>query len=95
MPLLEHGNPHQCLSTGKIVYFYLVKAYAFLDGNKRTGALTAITFFLNMYGLDLDYPLDIEKEINGMAANNSIKIFVLFDLLTTLPRLDSSIILSL
>jgi death-on-curing protein len=24
--------------------FYLVKAHAFIDGNKRTGALTAITF---------------------------------------------------
>ena len=46
--------------------FYLVKAHAFLDGNKRTGALTAITF-LNMHGLDLEYPLDIQKDINGLA----------------------------
>ena len=86
------GNPHQCLSTGKIesaiasafypgsypfahggfakvagaLCFYLVKAHAFLDGNKRTGALTAITF-LNMHGLDLEYPLDIQKDINGLA----------------------------
>ena len=30
------------------LYFYLVKAHAFIDGNKRTGALTAITF-LNMH----------------------------------------------
>ena len=43
-----------------------MKAHAFLDGNKRTGALTAITF-LNMHGLDLEYPLDIEKDINGLA----------------------------
>ncbi len=31
--------------------FYLVKAHAFLDGNKRTGALVAITF-LNIHGMD-------------------------------------------
>ena len=46
--------------------FYLVKAHAFLDGDKRTGALVAITF-LNMHGMDLEYPLDIEKDINGPA----------------------------
>jgi death-on-curing protein len=46
--------------------FYLVKAHAFIDGNKRTGALTAITF-LNMHGLDLEYPLDVKNEINGLA----------------------------
>lgn len=46
--------------------FYLVKAHAFLDGNKRTGALVAITF-LNMHGIDLEYPLDAEKDVNGLA----------------------------
>jgi death-on-curing protein len=46
--------------------FYLVKSHAFLDGNKRTGALVAITF-LNMHGMDLEYPLDIDKDINGLA----------------------------
>lgn len=46
--------------------FYLVKSHAFLDGNKRTGALVAITF-LNMHGMDLEYPLDIDKNINGLA----------------------------
>ena len=34
--------------------FYLVKSHAFVDGNKRTGALTSIVF-LNQHGLDLDY----------------------------------------
>jgi death-on-curing protein len=29
--------------------FYLVKSHAFMDGNKRTGALVAITF-LNQHG---------------------------------------------
>ena len=66
----EGGNPHQCLNTGKIESaissaFY-PGSYPFLDGNKRTGALVAITF-LNMHGIDLDYPLDIEKDINGLA----------------------------
>ena len=46
--------------------FYLVKSHAFLDGNKRTGALVAITF-LNMHRMDLEYPLDIERDINGLA----------------------------
>jgi len=46
--------------------FYLVKAHAFMDGNKRTGALTAIAF-LNQHGLDLQYPLDEEKDVNALA----------------------------
>ncbi len=46
--------------------FYLVKSHAFTDGNKRTGALAAITF-LNQHGLDLQYPLDIDLNINGLA----------------------------
>jgi death-on-curing protein len=46
--------------------FYLVKSHAFTDGNKRTGALAAITF-LNQHGMDLKYPLDEEKDINGLA----------------------------
>lgn len=46
--------------------FYLVKNHAFMDGNKRTGALTAITF-LNQHGLDLRYPLNEKKDINALA----------------------------
>lgn len=46
--------------------FYLVKSHAFIDGNKRTGALVAITF-LNQHGLDLKYPLNLKKKINGLA----------------------------
>ena len=46
--------------------FYLVKSHAFTDGNKRTGALVAITF-LNQHGMDLQYPLDEEQNINGLA----------------------------
>ena len=47
--------------------FYLVKAHAFIDGNKRTGALTAITF-LNLHGIDIDYLIDTKNEINGLAS---------------------------
>lgn len=46
--------------------FYLVNTHAFVDGNKRTGALVAITF-LNMHGLDLEYPLNEKRNINGLA----------------------------
>ncbi|MCB0350097.1 MAG: type II toxin-antitoxin system death-on-curing family toxin [Bdellovibrionales bacterium] len=46
--------------------FYLVKSHAFMDGNKRTGALVAITF-LNQHGLDLKYPLNEKKGINALA----------------------------
>lgn len=44
--------------------FYLVKAHAFMDGNKRTGALTAINF-MNLNGWDLNYP---DKEDNERTA---------------------------
>lgn len=40
------------------ISFYLVKSDVFFDGNKITGALVAITF-LNMHGMDLEYPLDL------------------------------------
>ncbi|MFP5492398.1 MAG: type II toxin-antitoxin system death-on-curing family toxin [Bacteriovoracia bacterium] len=46
--------------------YYIVMAHAFIDGNKRTGALTAITF-LNMHGMDLSYPIDEEKDIDALA----------------------------
>lgn len=46
--------------------FYIVKAHAFTDGNKRTGTLVAITF-LNQHGLDLRYPIDEENDIDALA----------------------------
>ncbi len=46
--------------------FYLVKSHAFIDGNKRTGILVAITF-LNQNGMDLQYPLDETNNINALA----------------------------
>lgn len=44
--------------------FYLVQAHAFMDGNKRTGTLVAVTF-MNINGWDLNYP---EEEENGKSA---------------------------
>jgi death-on-curing protein len=50
----------------KAICFYLVKGHAFMDGNKRTGALTAITF-LNVNGWDLQYPVDDLTQGNAFA----------------------------
>ena len=44
--------------------FYLVKAHAFIDGNKRTGAFTAVRF-MNINGWDLQY---VEQEENDNTA---------------------------
>lgn len=46
--------------------FYLVKGHAFMDGNKRTGALTAITF-LNQHGIELAYPRDLQEGTDALA----------------------------
>lgn len=50
--------------------FYIVQAHAFIDGNKRTGALVAITF-MNINGWDLSY-LE-EEEIGKSALANIIE----------------------
>ena len=46
--------------------FYLTKSHAFMDGNKRTAALTAISF-LNANGWELRYPIDEKKGTNALA----------------------------
>ncbi len=46
--------------------FYLVKSHAFMDGNKRTGALVGIAF-LNENGWDLAYPVDQAKNYDALA----------------------------
>jgi len=51
-----------------VLCFYLVKAHAFMDGNKRVGALVARTF-MNENGWDLKYP---EKEKNGKSGLGNI-----------------------
>lgn len=45
--------------------FYLTKAHAFLDGNKRTAALSA-TLFMNANGLDLNYPENDEEHFSEL-----------------------------
>lgn len=47
--------------------FYLVKGHAFVDGNKRTGALVAVAF-LNDHDLDLEYPIDLGQGVNELAS---------------------------
>lgn len=46
--------------------FYLTKAHAFLDGNKRTATLSAI-LFMNANGLDLKYPENDEETFSELA----------------------------
>jgi death-on-curing family protein len=46
--------------------FYLTKAHAFMDGNKRT-ALVAATTFLALNGHDLVYPFDTKTGHNELA----------------------------
>lgn len=41
---------------------YLVQSHAFMDGNKRTGALVAATF-LNLNGFELRYNLEPRNEL--------------------------------
>lgn len=45
--------------------FYLVKSHAFMDGNKRTGSLSAVVF-LNTNGWDLQYPAGSENEKSAL-----------------------------
>jgi death on curing protein len=46
--------------------FYLVRSHAFMDGNKRVGALSAIAF-LNENGWDLQYPIDDTNRYDALA----------------------------
>jgi death-on-curing protein len=46
--------------------FYLTKAHAFLDGNKRTATLSAV-LFMNSNGWDLIYPENDEDEFTELA----------------------------
>lgn len=46
--------------------FNLVKSHAFVDGNKRVGALAAIAF-LNENGWDLEYSIDESKDYDALA----------------------------
>jgi death on curing protein len=46
--------------------FYLVMAHAFMDGNKRTGALVAITF-MESNGWELSYVLEESNKRSALA----------------------------
>ena len=46
--------------------FYLTKSHAFMDGNKRTATIAAISF-LNANGWDLRYPFDEKRDTNALA----------------------------
>ena len=65
-----HGEyPYPASEIGRIagsLCFYLTKNHAFMDGNKRTAALTAISF-LNENGWELLYPFDEKKGTNALA----------------------------
>lgn len=68
----QGGNPHHCNEPGKIesaisTAFY-PGTYPFALGGlaKVAGALTAITF-LNQHGIELQYPLDPDNGVNGLA----------------------------
>lgn len=65
-----HGEyPYATSEIGRIagaLCFYLTKNHAFMDGNKRTAALTAISF-LNENGWELLYPFDEKKGTNALA----------------------------
>jgi death-on-curing family protein len=50
---------------GALCYF-LTKAHAFLDGNKRTAGI-ASTIFLDINGYELHYAIDIKKSRNAWA----------------------------
>jgi death on curing protein len=58
-----HGG---IVKTAGALCFYLVQSHAFLDGNKRTGALAAITF-LNQNGWTLNYPRESKSNPNALA----------------------------
>ncbi len=50
---------------GALCYF-LTKAHAFLDGNKRTAGISA-TVFMGLNGYQLVYPWNIKKDTNQFA----------------------------
>lgn len=50
-----------------VLCFYLVKSHAFMDGNKRTGALAAMTF-LKQNGWELRYPVNTSTGEDALAA---------------------------
>ena len=52
---------------GAALCFYLIKSHPFLDGNKRTATLVAVSF-LNQNGWDLRYPFNEKTGRNALAS---------------------------
>ena len=46
--------------------YYLVKAHAFFDGNKRTALVSSATF-MELNGLELVYPFNLANNTNALA----------------------------
>ena len=54
--------------------FHIVRNYPFVDGNKRTGAVAAVVFFL-MNGMELEVDEDsFEKMVRSMAEGKMDKV---------------------
>lgn len=49
---------------GGALCFFLIKAHAFMDANKRTAALAA-TLFMDLNGYELIYPLQIKSGVTA------------------------------
>lgn len=52
-----HGG---IVEIGAAIFFYIIKAHAFFDGNKRTALISATTF-IGLNGLDLIYPISEQR----------------------------------
>ncbi|HZW61212.1 MAG TPA: type II toxin-antitoxin system death-on-curing family toxin [Candidatus Babeliales bacterium] len=59
----QHGGI-ACVA-GALCYF-LTKAHAFFDGNKRTAGIVAVTF-MDINGYSLQYPFDVKTGLNEFA----------------------------
>ncbi len=70
----EHPFIHGAVvDIGAALFFYLIKAHAFFDGNKRTALISATTF-IGFNGWDLIYPIsenrnDLAQIAEECAAN--------------------------
>jgi death-on-curing protein len=59
----QHGG---IVKVAGALCFFLIKAHAFLDGNKRTAAIAA-TVFLDLNGWEIVYPLSSETDTNDFS----------------------------
>ncbi len=69
-PPFQHGG---IASVAGAIAFYITKAHAFFDGNKRTAVLSA-TLFLKVNGWVLLYPPDSLAELIDDCASSKVEI---------------------